>query len=141
MEKVMTEGSGEKDELKPGDRMPDGTVYAGTSPKTGRPMYAAAVDEFLTMIFSEAMKTAGQSRAHGHHDWRVPAKEELNVLQQDKDKGALKGTFNETGPTIAGWYWSSSQFDDLHAWGQRFSDGGRGWNSGSYRSSVRLVRG
>src|ERR1035441_9201065 len=32
-----------KTEPKPGDKMPDGTVFAGVSPETGKPMYATAL--------------------------------------------------------------------------------------------------
>lgn len=48
----MAEGSGEKDELKPGDRMEDGTVYAGTSPDTGKAMYATPKDASMVCEFN-----------------------------------------------------------------------------------------
>lgn len=74
--------------------------------------------------------------AHGHLDWRVPTKGELNVLFQNR---AAIGGFNETGSDPAGWYWSSSPlYGD--GWVQRFSDG---YQNDDYRlndSSLRLVR-
>src|SRR5947209_20375880 len=41
-------------ELKPGDRMPDGTVYAGISPDKHQPMYTTPADAPLTYTFNQA---------------------------------------------------------------------------------------
>src|SRR5712691_7330547 len=87
-------------------RMPDGTVYAGISPATNEPMYATPNDAPLTYTFNQAQKYAAKLDAHGHHDWRVPTKGELNVLFQNR---AAIGGFDESGSDPAGWYWSSSQ--------------------------------
>ena len=126
---------------KPGDRMPDGTIFAGISPDTGRPMYAAPADAPLTMKWKAAMKYAAKLDAYGHHDWRVPTKAELNVLYENRDKGALKGTFNVTGSHPAGWYWSSTEIDyGYYARGQHFSDGDQGWYGKGDDSSLRCVR-
>src|SRR5690349_10563178 len=38
---------------KPGDRMADGTVYAGISPDTHQPMYTTPEDAPLTYTFNE----------------------------------------------------------------------------------------
>jgi hypothetical protein len=64
----------------PGDKMPDGTVFAGISPDTNKPMYASPADASLTMTFNDARKYAAQLDAHGNKDWRVPTMAELNVL-------------------------------------------------------------
>lgn len=66
-----------------GDKMPDGTVYAGISPETGKAMYATPADAPLTMKFNAAKDYAqglNAQKAHGHEDWHVPTKNELNVL-------------------------------------------------------------
>ena len=76
-------------------------------------------------------------QAHGHHDWRVPTKGELNVLFQNR---AAIGGFNEPGSHPAGWYWSSSQLNYNGAWAQRFSDGYQSINLKNYASSLRCVR-
>src|ERR1017187_613806 len=118
-------------EPKPGDRMPDGTVYAGISPDTHKPMYAMPVDEPLTYTFKKAAVQAdanNMTNALGHHDWRVPTKDELNMLWENRNEGALKGTFNVTGSYPAGWYWSSTQDSRYYAWAQRFSDGHQYYN-------------
>src|SRR5260221_12315655 len=66
--------------LKPGDRMPDGTIFAGISPDTGEAIYAMASDAPLTMKWKAAMEYAAKLDAHGHQDWRVPPQEEVNTL-------------------------------------------------------------
>src|SRR5947209_19638573 len=71
-------------ELKPGERMPDGSVYAGISPDTNEPMYATPADAPLTMKWKQAMEFAARLDAHGHQDWHVPTKSELNVLFQNR---------------------------------------------------------
>src|ERR1017187_165709 len=124
-------------EPKPGDKMPDGTVYAGISPDTHNAMYATPADAPLTYTFNQAQKYAEQLDAHGHKDWRAPTKAELNVLFKNR---AAIGGFNESGSYPAGWYWSSSQNHDFIAWGQRFSDGYQGYNSKINASSLRCVR-
>jgi len=52
-------------------------------------------------------------------DWYLPAKAELDLFYDNKDEGALSGTFDESGT----YYWSSSEYDDFYARIQRFSDG------------------
>src|SRR5262249_56590304 len=84
-------------ELKPGDRMQDGTIYAGLSPDTGKEMYTTPADATGTMKWKKAMDYAAGLDAHGRRDWRVPTKAEVNVLYETRDKGALKGTLNVTG--------------------------------------------
>ncbi len=130
-----------KQEMKIGDEMEDGTIYAGISPDTHKPMYATPKDAPGGYDFHQAAKYAKNLDAHGHKDWRAPTKGELNVLWENRDKGKLKGTFNETGSYPAGWYWSSSQVGSLDAWGQRFSDGYQYIGIKGSDSSLRCVRG
>jgi len=124
-----------------GNTMPDGTVYAGISPDTNKPMYATSADAPLTYTFNQAQKYAEKLDVHGHKDWRAPTKGELNVLFQNR---AAIGGFNETGSRPGGWYWSSSQDYNFYQWAQRFSDGFRDFycklNLFS-DSSLRCVRG
>src|ERR1039457_3891244 len=104
-------------EPKVGDKMPDGTVLAGISPDTNKPMYATPADASLTMTFNEAQEYAAKLDAHGHKDWRVPTKAELNVLFNNR---AAIGGFDKTGLYPAAWYRSSSQSHEWLAWEQRF---------------------
>ena len=123
-----------------GDKMEDGTVYAGISPDTNKPMCATPADTPLTYTFNQAQKYAEQLDAHGHKDWRAPTKGELNVLFQNR---AAIGGFNETGSNPAGWYCSSSQNEFSDARGQCFSNGYQlSFHLDKYFfSSLRCVRG
>jgi len=127
----------ESTEPKIGDRMADGSIYAGTSPDTGKAMYATPADAPLTMKWKAAMEYAAKLDAHGHDDWRVPTKSELNVLFQNR---AAIGGFDVSGSNPAGWYWSSSQDYDYFAWAQRFSDGDQNYFYETSVSSLRCVR-
>jgi len=120
-----------------GDNMPDGTVFAGVSPDTNKPMYATPADAPLIYTFNDAQGYAAKLDAHGHKDWHVPTKAELNVLFNNR---AAIGGFNVTGSVPAGWYWSASPNLKWHAWGQRFSGG---YQLNDYKvnhSAVRCVR-
>jgi Protein of unknown function (DUF1566) len=123
-----------------GDEMEDGTILAGYY--EGKPLYATPRDAPGTYTFNEAAKYAKNLDAHGHHDFHAPSQGELNLLWENRNKGKLKGTFNETGSVSAGWYWSSTpnyyRGNFSGAWTQRFSDGGQSVRMGD--SSLRLVR-
>jgi hypothetical protein len=96
-------------ESKPGDKMPDGTVYAGISPETNQPMYVTPADVPLTMTVNQAKEYAAMLDAHGHQDWRVPTKTELNVLFNNRAAiGGFKIDNPKNQPCTSGWYWSSS---------------------------------
>jgi hypothetical protein len=125
--------------LEVGATMPDGTVYAGTSPDTGKPMYATPKDAPLTCTFGEAANHAAKLDAHGRRDWRVPTKAELNVMFQNR---AAIGNFDTSGSDHVGWYWSSSRdyFND-YAWAQHFVDGRQYDIHRVLHSALRCVRG
>ena len=134
-------------EAKIGDVLDDKTVYAGEL--NGKKIYAMPQDAKqtdganLTMTFNEAAKYAEKLNAEnylGHYDWRVPTREELNVLHENKDKGALKDTFNLTGSLTAGSYRSSTPLIDILAYVQEFSTGHRYSYGRDDHSSVRCVR-
>jgi len=120
-----------------GARMPDGTVLAGISPDTRKPMYVTPADAPLSYTFNEAKEYAAKLYAHGHDDWRVPTKNELNVLFNNR---AAIGGFDVSGSYPAGWYWSASQYGKWTAWNQRFSDGCQGDDLEDWRSALRCVR-
>ena len=121
-----------------GDRMADGTIYAGTSPDTGKAMYTTPLDAKLTYTFSQARKYAAALDTDGHHDWRVPTRSELNVLFQNR---AAIGGFNISGLRPAGWYWSSPPGASDYGSAQRFSGGNRDYSTGILVSSLRCIRG
>lgn len=125
-------------ELTPGDKMPDGTVYAGISPETGRPLYTTPADAQRTLTYDAAQEYAAGLNAHGHHDWRVPAAGELNVLFTNR---LPIGAFDLSGSEKSGWYVTSEAFDQTYALGQRFSDGYQGTEFKALPASLRCVRG
>ena len=120
-----------------GDKMPDGTVLAGVSPHTNKPMYVAPTDVSLTMTFDAATEYAIELDAHGHRDWRLPTKAELNVLFNNQ---AALGGFDVSGSAPGGRYWSSSQDNCWGAWGQRFRDGTQYYFTKEVQCSIRPVR-
>ena len=125
-----------------GDKMPDGTVFAGISPDSGKKMFATPKDGTPLMTFRDAGKYAdylSKSKAFGHDDWRVPTKAELQLLFEVSKKGALKGTFDVSGSDTAGWYWSSTPYVGFNMWSLRFSDGIVLLNSRDNISSVRFI--
>ena len=63
------------------------------------------------------------------------------MLWENRNKGKLKGTFNETRSYPAGWYWSSSQLDDGKAWAERFAGGLPLFVYKGFDLSLRCVRG
>jgi hypothetical protein len=63
--------------------------------------------------------------------WRLPSKDELDILYDNKDK---------IGGFARDYYWSSTEFDDYDAWLQDFANGSQGHNLKFYTYYVRAVR-
>lgn len=127
-------------EPKVGAKMDDGTIYAGISPDTGKSMYAMPADMLLTYTFNEARRLAHHAnsrKVHGHDDWRMPTRDELNVLFNNC---AAIGGFDLRGFYPSGWYWSSTPVDEANAWCQRFKGGCQNSNHTGNYSSLRLIR-
>lgn len=140
----MTEqfGVARNAEWQVGDKVADGSIFAGISPETKRPMFVLPKDESLRMSFNAAQKHARNVDECGHKDWRLPTPAELHVLYTNKDKGYLKGSFNQNKKDPKSWYVASPQFhgynDEPNE--QNFSDGKRDWNLIGGYGSIRLVR-
>ena len=124
-----------------GDKMPDGSIYAGLSPDTGRPMYAMPADALLTLSFNEAADFANRlNRAKylGHDDWRLPT---INELSGMLGNSTVIGEFKfDPSCWASGWYWSSVPFLGVHAWDSRFQNGAQSNIGQAALRSVRLVR-
>lgn len=78
----------------------------------------------------EAAEYCDGLTAHGHSDWYLPAKDELNLFWND-------GSPVAEVTTSGSYYWSSTEDSYNGAWIQRFSDG---WQYTSYKNSYRQVR-
>ena len=63
--------------------------------------------------------------------WRLPTKEELNILYQNKDK---------IGGFAYDYYWSSTEDGSGSAWVQNFGNGNLGYGYKFYPYYVRAVR-
>ena len=76
--------------------------------------------------------------AHGHSDWYLPARDELNILYTNH---VAIGAFNISGSFRAGLYWASSERNKNASWPQRFSDGSQSiFFNKNEGVSVRCVR-
>jgi len=122
-----------------GGTMPDGSVYAGISPDTEQPLYTTAADAPGAYTWNEALAYCRSLALGGHDDWRVPTLAELALQFNNR---ADIGAFNETGrmDNATGYYWSSLQASDSEAWAQRFNDGYHEHPAKDIDSSLRCVR-
>jgi hypothetical protein len=68
-------------------------------------------------------------------EWFLPSRVELDLLYKNLGKKVMAS--NTTGDSG---YWSSSQYGDYSAWGQRFSDGHQDYYLKNSTGSVRAVR-
>lgn len=75
--------------------------------------------------------------AHGHSDWYLPARNELNVLRTNR---TVIGGFNLSNSYGDGWYWSSSEVANNSSHIQRFGDGFQGPVDKFGGVAVRCVR-
>jgi Protein of unknown function (DUF1566) len=92
-----------------------------------------AVQGTPTVATYYAAFAARACRDGGYSDWYLPSKDELDQLYVNR---YAIGGFGST------YYWSSSEYNALHAWIQRFSDRWQFWENFAkeYPCSVRAVR-
>jgi len=122
---------------KLGTVMEDGTIFAGISPDTNKPMYAAPADESRPMNFNKAAKRASELSKETGKAYRVPSAAELGVLFNNR---AAIGGFKQKDVGIDSFYHSSTPTRLSGARMQNFEDGNKRtvWKSADL--SVRLVR-
>lgn len=91
-----------------GERMPDGTIYAGVSPTTKKDFYVVPEDAPLTMNWKRAQEFASQYCGEGHSagEYRLPSEKELQQLFKNSE---AIGHFKH-GLAGAAWYWSATPF-------------------------------
>jgi hypothetical protein len=115
----------------PGKLMADGTVYVGISPTDGRPLYAMPHDLTASHTWEQGQSAATAQTFGNQTDWRVPTKEELNLLYLGKQAiGAFKHD----------WYWSSSDHRVQYAWAMNLRDGSKYYGYKNCHVGVRCVR-
>lgn len=122
---------------KVGQKMRDGTIFAGISPDTKLPLYTTPDDAFYLMNWHQGMNYAKDLRAHGRSDWRLPTPAELDLLFTNR---VAIGDFDNSDLPDCSWYWSSAEYRYYEAHDQRFTDGLRSVHSKTLLSAVRCVR-
>ncbi len=143
-----------------GTVMLDGSIYVGASPQTGRMLFVMPADIMTKMTLHAAESYADalnhdKALAHkalNHNDWRLPTRSELNLIFCNKEKGMLKGTFNEAGEDYrqlgrpqnnrdaAGWYRSTDWGSAYTRFAQLFKTGDQAVIFDVDLASVRYVR-
>lgn len=118
--------------LKPppklGEIMPDGTVYVGVSPDTGRAIFAMPHHLPSRMTWTEAQKAVTEQSFGGYSDWRLPTRNEMEHLFQTK---VLSG----------GIYWSAKEYNRHDAWYLNCTTGLSGLGRKISEHLVRCIRG
>ena len=98
--------------------------------KDGHGLVAAPTD--LGVMNWESAKTACDNLVlNGFSDWRLPSREELNSLYENRDK---------IGGFADGGHWSSTGYDNDSAWRLYFGIGKQYYRDKSTKCSVRAVR-
>jgi len=69
--------------------------------------------------------------------WRLPTKDELDVMYKNKDR---VGGFDRVDGFAYNVYWSSTEYDNISAWLQNFNAGFQTYGFKNYAYSVRAVR-
>lgn len=78
-----------------------------------------------------AASICAQLSLNGYSDWFLPSRNELNLLYQQR---------NQIGGFTEGYYWSSTEYDTVHAWNQYFPFGPQYYADKADSACVRAVR-
>ncbi len=115
----------------------DYEVYTQTGVGTGKENTQIIVYFLGNDETGRAAQICDSLSFNGFTDWFLPSKDELNLMYTNLKVNGLGGFSNRQ-------YWSSSSFDSLNVWSQRFSSGfqfGDNNDSRKYNSyAVRAVR-
>ncbi|MDA3949343.1 MAG: caspase family protein, partial [Spirochaeta sp.] len=104
-----------------GDRGPaGGIVFYDKGRESDGWRYLEAAPEDLAggdrVNWDNAMSAAGSFRSGGYSDWRLPTKDELNLMYDNLHRQGVGGF-------ASSYYWSSSGSYSSNAWGQNFRNG------------------
>jgi len=98
-----------------------------------RYLEAAPVDKEFRSNWNNANQQCTQLNINGFTGWRLPTREELDLMYKNLKQKGLGGFDNN-------WYWSSSQEDNANAWRQNFDNGRQSANLKRDPNRVRAVR-
>ena len=117
--------------LKIGDTFAGGIVFY--LDENGGGLVAATVDQRKNVTWDDAKALCDNLVSNGFNDWRMPTKEELNLMYINLKKKKRGGIWSD-------WYWNSSESHDNGAWGQDFGNGDLGNDYKNGRNCVRAIR-
>lgn len=115
--------------MKIGDFFEGGIVFHVDD--TGQHGLIAAKEDQQDASWEEALQNCAACREGGYNDWRLPSKEELNLLYHQK---SVVGGFVEFP------YWSSTEDGRYDAWNQYFGNGDQYSDDKYYTLGVRALR-
>ena len=105
----------------------DWGCYGTYIPGAGSARTAIGTGQANTTAIVNACSTAGIAARicddlvlNGYSDWFLPSKNELDELFKERYTIGGFDTYNDGIFQHNNWYWSSSNYDQLNAWGQRF---------------------
>jgi hypothetical protein len=107
-----------------GQKMPDGSIYAGVA-AGGEQVFTLPEDLDGLMNFEKAQECAARlnrGKALGHDDWRLPTREELTLLFNNKARIAGLDSKKDIGWPV-GAYLSSTPAGAGEVWGRYFPRG------------------
>lgn len=87
----------------------------------------------------QAAQYCSDLNSHGHDDWYLPAQDELDVIYQNQNVGALNGTIDDSFDP-PGYYWTSSEYSLSLAIAIQMPVGAQVEDTKSFDYSVRCVR-
>jgi hypothetical protein len=109
--------------LKIGEKLKDGTIYAGEHPTEDGYLVCKAKDGPELVPWEKAVLKSGL--------FRCPDPEELRLLYVYR---------RQIGGFAKAWYWSSLEIRELQAWRQGFATGNQHRHDKTYVGRVRYVR-
>lgn len=121
-----------------GDVLEDGWIVAGKSPDSGLVFSIEPPERALQKGVSwyQGSMYASNIKELGNLNARLPSNDELNIIFNN----LVEGRHEKVTKLGSVCYWSSSERYNTHAWSQRFSDGGQGYNYKNDSFFIRCVR-
>jgi len=112
-------------------------IVRGTSSKT-----TGQANTTVLAGYGQSAHPAAYACAALGPNWYLPAEDELNILYLNKDAGAFLGTYDTSGSSTTGRYFSSTEgaLADTTARHQWFDNGNQLNRTKNYGQSVRCVR-
>lgn len=125
-----------------GDTQPDGSICAGRPGRKDPKLFTAPADALTLMDLNEAeqyVQASNEARYLGHDDWRIPTRKELDLLYENRNQGALAGSFN-THDNRKHYHRSATPWNKDTRYIKWFHDGGFSHVFREDKAIIRLVR-